>query len=352
MTTIIELRGMTKEYGNILALDNASIRVERGEVFGLIGPNGSGKTTLLRILAGIETPTQGEIHFQGVRIDANNRGLLTRNVTMVFQRTVMFTGTVYDNIAYGLKLKEYSKKDVATIVKDALSTVKLEGFEKRSAKKLSGGEQQRVAIARALVLDTRVMLLDEPTANIDPKNASIVEDVLNAISRQKRTVIIATQNMAQVENLANRVAVLNRGRIEETGRFQEILKAPSRFLADFARLENIFQGVSRITEEGTSIIRVGGELDIEAAFRKSGNTTIYVRPEDIILSTQPLVSSARNTFKGKITEITDLGPVVKLKVKAGKDFAVQVTKRSFNEMRLNLDSSVFLAFKASSVQTV
>jgi len=352
VTTIVELRGVTKEYGNILALDNASLRVEGGEVFGLIGPNGSGKTTLLRILAAIETPTRGEIHFKGVRIDADNRSLLTRNITMVFQKTVMFTGTVYDNVAYGLKLKGYSRKDVAVIVKEALSTVKLERFEKRSAKKLSGGEQQRVAIARALALDTQVMLLDEPTANIDPKNASIIEDVLKTISQRKRTVIIATQNMTQAEDLANRVAVLNRGRIEGIGRFQEVLKAPSRFLADFARIENIFQGVSRITEEGTSIINVDEELEVEAAFRKSGDTKIYVRPEEIIVSVQPLVSSARNTFKGKITEITDLGPIVELKVNAGKYFTVQVTKRSFNEMQLNLDSSVFLAFKASSVQIV
>ncbi len=352
MTSIIELRGVTKEYANITALDKASLKVERGEVFGLIGPNGSGKTTLLRILAGIESPTQGEILFQGVRIDADNRSLLTRNITMVFQKTVMFTGTVYDNIAYGLKLKGYPKKDAAATVKEALSTVKLEGFEKRSAKKLSGGEQQRAAIARALALDTQVMLLDEPTANIDPKNASIIENVLKTISRRKKTIVMATQNMTQAENLASRVAVLKQGRIQGIGRFQEVFRTPSKFLVDFARLENIFQGISRITEEGTSIISVGEELHIEAAFLKSGNTTIYIRPEDIILSTQPLISSARNTFKGKITEVLDSGPVVRLKVKAGKDFTVQVTKRSFNEMQLNLDSSVFLAFKASSVQIV
>ncbi len=352
MTTIIELGGVTKEYGNIIALDKASLRVESEEVFGLIGPNGSGKTTLLRILAGIETPTQGEIHFQGVGIDSTNRGLLTRNITMVFQKTVMFTGTVYDNIAYGLKLKGYSKKDVAAAVEEALSTVKLEGFEERSARKLSGGEQQRAAIARALALDTQVMLLDEPTANIDPKNASIIENVLKTISKRKKTIVMATQNMTQAENLASKVAVLKQGRIQGIGRFQEVFRTPSKFLVDFARLENIFQGISRITEEGTSIISVGEELHIEAAFRKSGNTTIYIRPEDIILSTQPLISSARNTFKGKITEVLDSGPIVRLKVKAGKDFTVQVTKRSFNEMQLNLDSSVFLAFKASSVQIV
>jgi len=271
---------------------------------------------------------------------------------MVFQKTIMFTGTVYDNIAYGLRLKGYPKKDQAATVKEALRTVRLEGFEKRSAKKLSGGEQQRAAIARALALDTPVLLLDEPTANIDPKNASIIEDVLKTMNKQNKTIMIATQHMTQAENLANRVAVLNRGRIERIGGFQEVFKSPSKFLVDFARLENIFSGVSRTTEEGTSVVEVGDGLSIEAAFQELGKKTIHIRPEDIIVSTQPLVSSARNTYKGKITDISDLGPVVKMKVKAGKDFTVQVTKRSFNEMQLNLDSSVYLAFKASSVQIV
>jgi len=350
VTSIIELRGITKEYGNVIALEDANLRIERDEAFVLVGPNGSGKTTLLRIVAGIEMPTRGEIYYQGANIDTKDISL-TKYVTMVFQKTVMFSGTVYDNVAYGLKLKGHKKSAILATVKEALKTVKLEGFEKRPAKRLSGGEQQRVAMARALVLGTEILLLDEPTANIDPKNAAIIENVLQEISKEKKTLLIATQNMAQARKLANRVAVLNRGRIDKIGRFQEVFSSPSTFLADFARLENVFEGASRTTEEGTSIIDVGSGVSIVATFGKSGNVTIDVRPEDIILSSQPLVSSARNTFKGKITEISDLGSTVRLKVKAGKDFTVQVTRKSFDEMRLNLDSSVFLAFKASSVQT-
>ncbi len=351
MTSIVELRKVTKEYGSITALDSVDLRVESGEALVLVGPNGSGKTTLLRIIAGIETPTQGEVYFKGTKADSDF-GRLTKSATMVFQKTIMFSGTVRDNIVYGLKLKGQSKNQITAAVKKALETVKLEGFEKRSAKRLSGGEQQRVAIARALALDTQILLLDEPTANIDPRNASIIENVLQSISRQKKTIIIATQNMAQAQNLADRVAVLSRGRIDKIGRFREVFSSPSTFLADFARLENVFEGNARITEEGTSFVDVGNGVNIIATFEKSGNVTIYVRPEDIILSVQPLISSARNVFKGRIAEISDSGSTVRLKVNAGKDFSVQVTRKSFDGMKLNLDSSVFLAFKASSVQII
>ncbi|MFQ6073962.1 MAG: molybdopterin-binding protein, partial [Candidatus Bathyarchaeia archaeon] len=138
----------------------------------------------------------------------------------------------------------------------------------------------------------------------------------------------------------------------EVGAIQEVFKTPSKYLASFARLENSFSGASKSTSEGTSLIDIGEGVQIEAAFQRTGKVAVYVRPEDIIISRNPVVSSARNMFKGKIIEMVDLGPVMKLKVKAGKEFVVQVTKRSFNEMRLNMGSEVFLVFKASAVQTV
>jgi len=154
------------------------------------------------------------------------------------------------------------------------------------------------------------------------------------------------------DGMAQRVAMLNEGKIEGIGTFQEVFGSQLRGIKNFARLENVFHGVSRISREGTSIIDVGDGPQIEAAFQKTGYVIFHGPPEDIIRATQPLVSSARNSFKGKIVQISDLGSVVKLKVRAGKDFTVQVTKRSFNEMGLNLNAEVYLAFKASSVQTV
>jgi len=353
MKTVIELENISKVYGNITALDHVSLNIQEAEVFSLLGPNGSGKTTLLRIMAGIEKPTSGEMRFKGVRVDEGNMNEVRLKTTMVFQKAALFNISVYNNIAYGLRLRGRSKREIDMRVREVLKTVQLEGYEKRPAKKLSGGEQQRVALARAFVLNTDILLLDEPTANIDPKNLSIIEEALSWLNKEKKTtMVIATHNMFQAETLTSRAALLLDGKIQKVGTIQDIFNLPSKLLAGYARLENVFSGVSKITGEGTSLIDVGDGLQIEAAFEKAGNITVFVRPEDIILSSTQIVSSARNSFEGRIAEISDAGTIVRLRVKAGREFTVQITKRSFNEMRLNVDSRVFLAFKASSVQTV
>ena len=353
MKTAMELENISKAFGNLAALGNVNLKIHEGEVFSLLGPNGSGKTTLLRIMAVLEKPTSGEMRFKGMKVERGNTDEIRLKTTMVFQKTTLFNTSVHKNITYGLRLRGHSKREMDKNVIEILKIVQLEGYEKRLAKKLSGGEQQRVALARALVLDTEVLLLDEPTANIDPKNIAIIEETLSWLNKEKKTtIVIATHNMFQAETLASRAALLLEGKIEKIGTIQDIFTLPSKTLTKFARLENVFTGVSEISTEGTSIIDVGGGVRIETALRKPGNVSVYVRPEDIILSVQPIVSSARNTFEGRITDISDLGSIVKLKVKAGKDFTAQITKRSFNEMRLNLDSRVFLVFKASSVQTV
>jgi len=353
MKPIIELENVSKIFGNVTALKQVNLQIFEGEMFSLLGPNGSGKTTLLRIMAGIEKPSSGTIHFKGSEVDEDNINEIRLKSTMVFQETALFNTSVYKNIAYGLRLRGSSKKETDKKIGEVLKVVRLEGYEKRQAKKLSGGEQQRVALARALALDTDVLLLDEPTANVDPKNVSIIEDTLSWVNKVKKTtIVIATHNMFQAETLARRAALLLSGEIMKVGAPREIFTLPSKLLESYARLENVFSGVSKVTGEGTSLIDVGEGVQIEAAFENIGNVTLFVRPEDIILSSNPIVSSARNSFEGRIVEVSDMGAIVRLKVKAGRDFTVQITKRSFNNMRLNVDSKVFLAFKASSVQTV
>jgi len=353
MKTLIKLKGVTKRYGEITALDDVSLEVKEKEIFTVLGPNGSGKTTMLRIMASIDKSNSGEVFFNGEKIDDKNRSQARKRSTMVFQKTTLFNTTVYKNIAYGLKLRKISKKETDERVKDVLGLVKLNGYEKRLAKELSGGEQQRVSLARALVLDTELLLLDEPTANLDPKNVSIIEETVSRVNRERRnTVVMATHNLFQAETVTKRAALLLGGKIVEVGTVQEIFRSPSRHLASFARLENLFSGKSRVLKEGTSLIDVGDGVEIEAALRKSGKISVFVRPEDIIMSRKPVSSSARNVFKGRIMEISDLGSVVRLKVDAGKQFVVQITKRSFKEMQLNLRSEVFLTFKASSVHVV
>lgn len=350
---IVEVQDISKEYGNVKILENVSFRVDNGEVFVLVGPNGAGKTTLLRILDLLEEPTSGTVVFDGEQVDyaMKDKSRMRRRIGMVFQQTVLFNTSVFENIAYGLKVRgETRAGSVEEKVKAALELVQLCGFERKNALGLSGGEAQRVALAQALVTEPELLLLDEPTANLDPRNASIVEQVLSRVNHEKKTTIImSTHNMLQAENLARQVILLNEGRIEASGTFQEVFSKFSKPFKDFGRLENVFHGVSSIMPQGNSIIDVGDGLYIEAASKKTGYVTIYVPPEDIILSATPIISSARNMLEGKIVQVSDLGSVVKLKVRAGKDFIVQITKKSFSDMQLNIDSKVFLVFKASSV---
>lgn len=353
MTALAELKNLTKHFGSRIVLDNITLQIEEGEILCLLGPNGSGKTTLLKILAFLEKPDSGEVRFQGETVTEKNAESMRLQSAMVFQKTLLFTTSVYNNIAYGLKTRKLPQSTIKEEVKKALRFVKLEGFEKRSAKKLSGGEQQRVALARSLVLKTKLLLLDEPTANLDPKNAQIIEEVIATINRElKTTIVMATHNMFQAKTLPHRIALINDGKITENGVPAEIFGKLSKNLASFAAVENTFTGTAKATAVGTTMVNIGSDVQIEVAVQRQGVTSISINPQDIILSKSNVASSARNVFKGRIIEISDLGTLVKLKVDVGKPFIVQITKRSFNEMALNLNAEVFIIFKASSVQII
>ncbi len=351
----VETRSLCKEYFGKKVLTDVSFGVEKGEIFALIGPNGAGKTTLLRILDFLDEPSSGTVWFQGTQVNFSTRERLAlrRRIGMVFQRTTLFNTSVFQNVAYGLKIRGESGENLEKKVRGALETVLLEGFESKNALSLSGGEAQRVTLAQTLAIEPELLLLDEPTANLDPKSMSIVEKVISWVNRERKTTIImATHNMFQAETLADRVGLILEGRIEKIGKMHDIFALPSKTLTKFARLENVFSGVSRISEAGTSIVDVGDGVQIEATTQKLGDVSLHVRPEDIILSLQPIISSARNMLEGRIIEISDLGAIVRLKINAGKDFTVQITKRSFNEMQLNLNVKLFLSFKASAVQLI
>jgi molybdopterin-binding protein len=350
---VTELTDVTKAYSDKVVVDSVNLQIREGEILALLGPNGSGKSTILKMLAFIESPTGGEVKFQGKAVNFKNTEKERLQSTLVFQKTTVFGTSVYNNIAYGLKLRNVPKETVDREVKKALKLVKLEGFEKRNARKLSGGEQQRVAIARALVLNTKLLLLDEPTANLDPKNAGIIEEVIDTVSREnKTTIVMATHNMFQAKKLPHRIALMDEGKITEIGTPAEVFGKLSKNLARFAAVDNTFTGTAKATAAGTSKVDVGNGVQIEVPTQKQGATAVFINPQDIILSKTTVESSARNTFKGKITQISDLDSLVKLKVDVGKTFTVQITKQSFNEMALCLNGEVFITFKASSVQVL
>jgi tungstate transport system ATP-binding protein len=224
LTGKIRVERVEKEYGHIKALDSVTLDAEPGRIVTLLGMNGSGKTTLLRILAGLEEPTRGWILYESKRINPQQ---LRRVSTLVFQKTVMFNASVFGNVSFGLRMRGFRKEEVERRVHEALETVRLAGFEKRRARQLSGGEQQRVSLARAFALDPEVLLLDEPTANLDPANAVIVEDVIRR-AREKGgcTIILATHNMHQARRLSDEIVHIHYGRVLTSASPQEFFTNP------------------------------------------------------------------------------------------------------------------------------
>lgn len=353
MTWQVEFKEITKTYGTIDALTKINLQIRQGELFTLLGPNGSGKTTALRIMAGITPPTSGEFWFNNKRVESANQSEVRTQSTLVFQRTMLFNTSVYKNLAYGLKLRNYSKEDIDNEIKAALALVKLKGYEKRIARTLSGGEQQRVSLARALALQTDLLLLDEPTANLDPQSTAIMEEAITRVNQDRgTTIVLATHNLFQAETLTERGAIFLEGKLAEIGKLHEILDNTSRVAQRFVRLDNLFSGPGQILPDETTRINIGNNLYVDAAFQQSGNITISVRPEDIILATTRFTSSARNVFSGPITAIEDHEPNVRLQVNVGKPFIVQITKKSFKNLQLALGTRVYLVFKASSVHQI
>jgi len=351
---IVETRGLAKQFGEKTALRDINLRIERGDFFAVVGPSGSGKTTLLRLLDLLDEPSHGKILFDGMDTACSERDRLAlrRRIGIVFQQSIMFNASVFDNVAYPLKIRE-ANRDLARKVDEVLDLVRLTGFKERKAATLSGGEMQRVSLAQAIVFEPELLLLDEPTANLDPENTAIIEEIVSKINRERKvTVITATHNMLQVEHLASMAAVLRQGELTEIRSVEELFEKPSDFLASFTRLRNVYSGQARALDGGLTLIDLGNGVNVVATSQKTGNVTTFIRPEEMIVSTSSIQSSARNALKGRIIEILDLGHQVQIKVDAGKEFMTILTKKSFEDLRLNLGSQVYLNFKASAVHII
>ncbi|MEW6222093.1 MAG: ATP-binding cassette domain-containing protein [Candidatus Hadarchaeota archaeon] len=225
MAALLKLKGVGRKYDVKTALHKIDLDIKRGEIFSIIGPNGAGKTTLLRTMALLDNPSGGEIFYMGRKVSRANALAFRKKVTMVFQQPVMFNTTVFENVAYGLKIREVADEQVNQKVATALELVGMEGFSERRGKKLSGGEQQRVVLARALVLEPELLLLDEPTANLDPANVPLVEKIITGL-KGKTTVVVATHNLFQAKRISDRVACLLEGELIDIGKTEEVFKHP------------------------------------------------------------------------------------------------------------------------------
>jgi len=224
----LNIKDIEKYYDSVKALKSISLSIESGRIILLLGINGAGKTTLMRIMAGLEKPDKGTLL---VNNESKSAQELRQIATMVFQRTAMFNMSVYDNLAFGLRIRGFEEQRIAEKVSQALDSVGLANFEKRKAKKLSGGEQQRIALARAFLINPRIILLDEPTSNLDPYNAMIIEKTIRSIREENRIIIMATHNIIQAKKLADEVIHIHDGKILEMSNTEDFFSKPKHELS-------------------------------------------------------------------------------------------------------------------------
>ncbi len=355
---LIETVDLCQKYGGQDILKNINLKVDKGEVFALIGPTGAGKTTLLRLIDLLEMPTSGKIYFAGRDASKFNkvRFEMRRRMAFVLQKPVVFNASIYDNIACALRWRGEKRGDIKQKVNNILELVGLSNYKGSNAKTLSGGEAQRVAIARAVVTEPEVLLLDEPTANLDPLSVAKIEELITSIIRQYgTTIIMATHDMSQGQRLASRIGVLINGEIIQAGDSREVFTSPrSREVAEFVGVDNIIDGIIASGEEGMVGVDIGGNKIIEAIsnYPIGEGVCACVRPEDITLTLAKTTSSARNSFIGRITRVVSLGPLSRVEIDCGFRLVALVTKRSAEELALEKGKQVYATFKATAVHVI
>jgi ABC-type Fe3+/spermidine/putrescine transport system ATPase subunit len=330
---LLRLRDLTKRYGNLVAVDALSLEIRGGEIFALLGPSGCGKTTTLRVIAGLEIPDAGEVLYRDrVLVSVARRRFVApekRDVGMVFQSYAIWPHmTVFENVAYPLRLRGFRGARLRDKVVATLETVGLRGVESRPAPLLSGGQQQRVALARALVYEPEILLLDEPLSNLDAKLREQMRVELKLLQRQLGlTMIVVTHDQIEALSLSDRLAVLSRGRVEQVGTPRELYERPeTSFVRDFLGKCVTLRG--RLVEGSGAIGCVelpaaGGGLVYErqaapGAAAAGTPVLVSVRPEDIRVVDHPGGSGA-NVIKGTVEALLYVGDRTECRVRVGDE---------------------------------
>jgi molybdate/tungstate transport system ATP-binding protein len=330
-------------------LDHVNLEVEDGEYFVLIGPSGSGKTMFLETIAGMWNVDSGRIYMNGK--DVTNLPPEERGVGFVYQNYMLFPHkTVFENISFGLNIRKVKKDEIKARVDEMMDFMGISHLAERFPRTLSGGEQQRTALARAIIIHPKVMLMDEPLSALDRVTREDLMKLLKDLHAKFDTTFIhVSHNLDEALMLADRIALMRNGRISQVGTSTEVFRKPAdKFVADFVGVENIIEGVASETKEKLTIVDTGN-ITLYSVEQKEGKVHVTVRPEDIILSSKRVTTSARNVFEGKVKEISDRGALIRLKIDVGVPLIVFLTRQSFLDMELNVGKTVWAEFKATAV---
>ncbi len=326
----IQLQDVVKKFGTLEAVSHISLEIKDGELFTLLGPSGCGKTTILRLIGGFHRPDVGEIYFSSKAVSSIPP--YERNIGMVFQNYALWPHmTIFDNIAYGLKLKKLPRGDISSRVLQALKLVNLAGLEKRYPGQLSGGQQQRVALARALVLNPDVLLLDEPLSNLDAKIRIQVRAEIRKLQKELAiTTIYVTHDQEEALTLSDRIAVINHGKLQQIGAPRDLYENPRNpFVADFIGINNLIPGEVRERGEAegwfTVQTKVGSLIcRTDDAFQPGDPCLISVRPETASISQSEAIPRDLNVIRGTVNFASYIGNTIRYDVEIGSGVLFKV----------------------------
>ena len=336
----IELKSVTKMFGDVVAAKNISFTVNEGELVALLGPSGGGKTTVLRIISGLEVPTAGDIFVRGQRV--NDIKVQKRNIGFVFQNYALFKNmNVYDNIAFGLKIKKWSRTETKTRVAELLELLGLPGMEKRFPHQLSGGQRQRVAIARALAPKPSVLLLDEPFGAVDAKIRQELREWLVRLHTDLNvTTLFVTHDQEEAMEVSNRIAIFSRGNLEQIGTPREVYEEPANeFVARFIGVLNVLE----LTVHGG--LGRCGEMEFPAPDRPDGSTMrIGFRPYAVKISSLP----TQYRYRAILRHTFFLGVLLRLELElpSGLTLRARMTKEEYAHLGLKDGQEVSLQIRS------
>jgi tungstate transport system ATP-binding protein len=359
---ILEVRGLRVRKGGAELLDIPALAVAAGETLSLVGPNGAGKSTLLLALSGIEPPAAGELRFRGERVPAGAAALAyRRRIAMVFQEPLLFDTTVFENVASGLRLRGVAKAEMGRRVGESLERFRVAHLADRSARTLSGGEAQRTSLARAMAVAPEILLLDEPFAALDPQSReALLEDLAHTLRETGTTTVFVTHDRDEARRLADRIAVMERGRVRQVGTVEQVLRRPAdAFVASFVGVENLLPVTLFPAVTSGGLLAGLGDASLEVAAAAPGMASgapglLCVRPEDVLLTASGAWQGAPpgNRFAGVVAAVVPQGALSRVTVDCGVTIVAAVSGHVARDLAIEPGRAVTVALRPSDLYVI